>query len=316
MTPLIRVIALLAGVMFAANAARASQSWHGDYFPNIVLTDQDGKTHRFYDDIIKGKVVALNFIYTRCKDVCPADTAQLTRVQDLLGAQVGRDVFMYSISLEPEHDTPAVLKDYMHMFNVKPGWMFLTGKKDEIETLQRKLGLIGSGITPELREHDTSFIVGNETTGQWIKRSPYDDPKVLAILLGETLNNGAGGSMGRASYAAAPQVTGRSAGEYLFRTRCTSCHTIGKGDRLGPDLQGVPERRSTAWLVRWLKEPDKMIEEKDPAVVDMLSRYRGLPMPNLGLTDADASAMIEYLQNPDSGSGITPQPHAPHSAGD
>jgi protein SCO1/2 len=232
-------------------------------------------------------------------------------VQDLLGAQVGKDVFMYSISLEPSHDTPKVMKDYMHMFGVKPGWMFLTGKKSEIEQLQQKLGLIGR-TAPELKDHDTSFIIGNEATGQWIKRSPYDDPKVLAILLGETLNNSAGGSMGREPYSAAPQVTGRSTGDFIFRTRCTSCHTIGGGDRLGPDLTGVLAKRSTAWLTRWLKEPDKMIAEKDPVVMEMRARFRNLPMPNLGLNDTDAAALLEYLAHPDSGTGISAQPQSPH----
>jgi len=311
MKMLARLLMCLAGASVFMPPAFANQAWHGDYFPNFVLTDQNGKPHRFYDDIIKGKVVALNFIYTRCKDVCPADTAQMTRVQEMLGDQVGKDVFMYSISLEPEHDTPKVLKAYMHMFNVKPGWMFLTGKKSDIELLQRKLGLVGSKDIPELRDHDTSFIVGNEATGQWIKRSPYDDPKVLAILLGETLNNGAGGSRGREPYSAAPQVTGRSSGDFLFRTRCTSCHTIGGGDRLGPDLSGVLERRSAEWLTRWLKEPDKMTAEKDPIVEEMKGRYRNLPMPNLGLNDADAQALLAYFAHPDSGTGITPQPAAP-----
>jgi len=290
--------------------ARANQPWHGDYFPNVVLTDQDGKKHKFYDDIIKDKIVALNFIYTRCKDVCPADTARLTRVQDMLGDRVGKDIFMYSISLEPQHDTPKVLKDYMHMFGVKPGWMFLTGKKADIDLLQKKLGMVGQDI-PALREHNTSFMMGNETAGQWIKRSPYDDPKILSILLSETLNNNVSNEE-RQPYSAAPQMQSRSTGDYIFRTRCTSCHTIGNGDRLGPDLSGVTLRRSKEWLMRWLKEPDKMISKKDPIALDMMRRYRNLPMPNLGMNDVDAAALFDFLQNPDKDTAAPAAEPAPH----
>jgi protein SCO1/2 len=294
------VNALLVTLMAFGSALPASaEQWHGNYFPNFELTDQDGVTHKVYDDLLKDRVVAINFIYTRCKDVCPADTAQLSRVQDLLEGQLGKDVFLYSISLDPDNDSPDALKTYMHMFGVKPGWSFFTGKKADIELLERKFGLIGREGTG-LKDHAISFIIGNERTGQWIKRSPYDDPKVLAILLGETLQQDGGGAKGRESYAAAPEVSHKSAGDYLFRTRCASCHTMGKGDRLGPDLAGVLARRPKDWLVRWLKEPDKMIAEKDPAVLEMMARYRNLPMPNLGLNDKDAQDLMEFFANPDS----------------
>ena len=294
-----RFLTALLALITASFAAQAGSPWHETYFPNVVLTDQDGKTHKFYDDVIKGKVVALNFIYTKCKDVCPADTAQLTRVNEMLGEKVGKDVFIYSISLDTDRDTPKVLKKYREMFGIKsPGWTFLTGKKADITLLQEKLGLIGVGAN-RLKDHDTSFIIGNEATGQWIKRSAYDDPKVLSILLGESLRNSVGGNEGRQSYAAAPLITNRSAGDYIYRSRCTSCHTIGGGDRLGPDLAGVVARRPKAWLVRWLKEPDKMIDEKDPVALEMKKQYRNLPMPNLGLNDVDAEALIEFFKKED-----------------
>lgn len=296
MTRTIEILVLMLGILAVlATAAHAAQPWHEGYFPNAVLTDQDGRKHKFYDDLIKGKVVALNFIYTKCKDVCPADTAQLRQVQDLLGDRVGRDVFFYSISIDPKNDTPAVLKRYKHMFAVGPGWEFLTGNKEDIDLIQRKLGLIGADA-PALREHSTTMIIGNEATGQWIKRSPYDHPKLLANLLGDALRNYASSSnSGLAPFSAAGEIRGQSSGEYLFRTRCMSCHTIGAGDRLGPDLAGVAAARPRDWLTRWLKEPDKMLAEKDPVAVELAARYRNLPMPNLGLNDIDAAALIAYM---------------------
>lgn len=290
-------LALALSIAWAA-LAYAAQPWHDGYFPNVLLTDQSGRPHRFYDDLIKGKIVALNFIYTRCKDVCPADTAQMLQVADILGDRVGRDVFFYSISIDPENDTPRVLARYKRMFGVGANWLFLTGKKSDIETIQRKLGLIGAQA-PSLKQHNTSLIVGNEATAQWIKRSPYDHPKLLANLLSDGLRNYAATSnAGMQSFAAAKQISGQTRGDYLFRTRCTACHTVGAGDKLGPDLKGVVAARSRAWLTRWLKEPDKMLAEGDPTATALRARYRNLPMPNLGLNDVDADALIAYLGAP------------------
>ncbi|PYN98140.1 MAG: SCO family protein [Candidatus Rokuibacteriota bacterium] len=111
-------------------------------FLNVALTTHEGKTVRFYDDLIKDKTVLLNFFYTNCVNeaVCPLTTANLVRVQKLLAPRVGRDVFIYSITLDPEHDTPNVLAKYARAFEIKPGWLFLTGKPEDIEALRRSLG--------------------------------------------------------------------------------------------------------------------------------------------------------------------------------
>ncbi len=292
-------LAFLLTLLFALSPARAGQPWHDSYFPNTQLTDQDGKTHRFYNDIIKGKVVALNFIYTKCTDVCPVDTAQMRQVAELLGDRLGRDIFFYSISIDPENDTPEAMKRYMYTFDLPTkGWTFLTGNKAEIDEIRRKLGLIRGDSEP-LKQHNTSLIIGNEKTAQWIKRSPFDHPKMLAGLIGESLSY-ASAPESRQPYSVAGQIKGISQGQTLFRSRCQACHTIGGGDKLGPDLKGVVGARDRAWLIRWLKEPDKVIAEKDPTALALLARYRNLPMPNLSLSDIDAEAVIAYLEEQDS----------------
>ena len=86
----------------------AASVWGADYFPNVELITQDGESTRFFDDLIKDKVVLINFIYTSCVDTCPMETAQLVQVQKVLGERLGNDVFFYSITIDPEHDTPAV----------------------------------------------------------------------------------------------------------------------------------------------------------------------------------------------------------------
>ena len=156
-----------------------------NHFPNVPLTTQDGKTVRFFDDLIKDKVVAINFIYTRCPDTCPLETAQLVRVQNILGDRLGKDVFFYSISIDPENDTPAVLKEYKQRF--KADWTFLTGKKPDIIKLRRKLGLYVEEIQDGSNNHNVNMIIGNQATGRWMKRSPFENPHVLAETLGAWL---------------------------------------------------------------------------------------------------------------------------------
>src|SRR5260370_4865988 len=89
-----------------ASAADNGSPWGANYFPNVTLVTQDGKTVRFYEDLLKGKMVVINFIYTKCRDSCPLETAKLPQTQRLLASRVGRDVFFYSISIDPERDTP------------------------------------------------------------------------------------------------------------------------------------------------------------------------------------------------------------------
>jgi protein SCO1/2 len=292
----------LAAALFATAAPAQQTRWRADYFPNVMLQDQNGRQLRFYDDIIRGKVVAINFIYTNCTDICPLDTAQLRRVQQILGDRVGRDVFLYSISINPERDTPAALRRFMRSYDVGPGWTFLTGSRADVELLQRRLGIRAVDLE-NLTQHDTSIMVGNETTGQWIKRSSFEDPQLLANLLGQALHNYAPANPTvRQSYAAAGEVTDTSPGAYIFRTRCRSCHTIGEGDRLGPDLQGVVAARPRAWLERWIRDPDEMLAERDPTAMALMARYRNLPMPDLGLGEPDIQAVITYMRTRDAAS--------------
>ncbi|PWB60655.1 MAG: SCO family protein [Deltaproteobacteria bacterium] len=126
---------------------------------NIALRTHEGKEVRFYDDLIRGKTVLINFFYTHCvgEALCPITTANLVKVQELLGHRVGQDVFIYSITLDPHHDTPDVLKKYARGFRVKPGWLFLTGAKDDIETLRRSLGIVDPDPA---RDKDPSQHIG------------------------------------------------------------------------------------------------------------------------------------------------------------
>lgn len=277
--------------------------WGADYFPNVPLITHEGKEVRFFDDLIKDKVVAINFIFTSCRDSCPLETARMSNLQSILGDRVGSDVFLYSISIDPETDTPEVLAAYRKKFKARPGWVFLTGKEEDITLLRRKLGLYQEDIqSDDSTDHNLSLIIGNQSTGRWMKRSPFENPYVLAAEIGGELHNWKQPRASKNDYANAPQLRDISKGESLFRTRCAACHTIGSGAAtaavggvMGPDLMGVTERRERVWLERWLFEPDKMLEEGDPIALQLYEEYGQLSMPNSQLNQVEVDSLIRFL---------------------
>jgi protein SCO1/2 len=275
-----------------AAAAPPGSPWDRDYFPNVPLVNQDGKTLHFYDDLIKDKVVAINFMYESCQDACPLETAKLRQAQEALGDRVGRDIFFYSISIDPEHDTPEKLKSYADKFKAGAGWQFFTGKEEDITLLRKKLGLYQEILPGERRDHVASLIVGNEATGRWKKRSAFDNPKMLARVLGQEMFNYATVPASQKSYGEVPTTVALDPGEDLFRRRCQVCHTVGAGDTVGPDLLGVVAKREAGWLQRWIKEPDAMLAEQDPLATALFAQYKQLSMPNLRLSDQIGRAHV------------------------
>jgi protein SCO1 len=274
-------------------AAANGSPWGANYFPNVELTTQEGKTVRFYDDLLKDKIVAIDLIYTHCKDECPLETARLAQVQRLLGDRVGRDIFFYSISIDPERDTPEALKAYAERYHAGPGWLFLTGQEKDIETISKKLGL----YSPDWGRdgHTADLMIGNVATGQWMRNSATDNPRFLALMIGNFLTGWKNRKpdMGK-SYVEAPHLN-VSQGQYLFSTRCAACHTIGRGDVIGPDLLGVTRARDRAWLARFIKTPDQVLAEGDPLATALFAKYKEVRMPNLRLGDGDVKALIDYM---------------------
>jgi protein SCO1/2 len=147
------------------------QAGTGDaaYFTNAQLRTHDGRTVRFYDDLLKGKLVVINMMYTSCSGICPANTASMKAVQQALGSRVGRDIFMYSLSLRPQFDSPQALRDYVRRYDIGPGWTFLTGVPAEVDAIRRKLGFYDSdpAADADIARHTGMVRIGNLRASRW-----------------------------------------------------------------------------------------------------------------------------------------------------
>lgn len=150
-----------------------------NYFPNAVLQTQDGAQVRFYDDVLKDKVVLINFMFTTCPGICPPMMANLAKVQPLLSPKVQ----MVSITVDPETDTPVELKKFADMFQVKPGWLLLTGSQANVDAVRHKLG----GYSADKNAHNAVFLAGNMLTGEWKKLVATAAPKEIAAQVNQLL---------------------------------------------------------------------------------------------------------------------------------
>jgi protein SCO1/2 len=191
--------ALAAAVAAGPAGAAAPGSRWARYFPNFILRTQDDEPVRFYDDLVKEKIAVINFMYVHCADgQCAPATANLVTVQRMLGGRVGRDIFMYSVTLDPRNDTPPVLKKYAEVFAVKPGWLFLTGEETDIEVLRRKLGFydLDPGVDRDPSTHTGMLRFGNDRMNWWascpiLLRPELVAKKILRVDWPPGMNRGA-----------------------------------------------------------------------------------------------------------------------------
>jgi protein SCO1 len=173
--------AIALGPFAVASSGKARSQVGAEWFTNVEVTTQDGRTLRFYADVMKGKILLINFFFTECDAVCPLMTENLVRVQELLAPRVGTDIFMVSITLQPEHDTPEMLAAYARTYGVGPGWLFLTGKRSDIELLRHRLGFVDSDPTQDadLEQHIGTVRVANEPLRRWAMCPALLDPAAL-----------------------------------------------------------------------------------------------------------------------------------------
>jgi protein SCO1 len=155
------------------------------HLPNVELITQDGKRVHFYDDLAKDRRVVIQFMFTRCKDICPVITHHLAEVQALLDGRVGRDIFFYSITLSPEEDTPKDLRAFAKMHGAGPGWTFLTGKPEDILLLRRSLGFYYDDPKEDAdrNNHSGMLVVGTEPLMRWAMCEGGAKPEWIATVI-------------------------------------------------------------------------------------------------------------------------------------
>jgi cytochrome oxidase Cu insertion factor (SCO1/SenC/PrrC family) len=149
--------------------------------PDVVVYDQDGRRLKFYSDLIKGKTVAINFIFTTCTTICPPLTATMRQVQKQMGERVGRDVWLVSVSVDPLTDVPERLKSFSVKFGAGSGWTFVTGSKSEIDRLLKALG----GYASDKNNHSPIILIGNEPVGYWTRSYGLSPATTVARLIAE-----------------------------------------------------------------------------------------------------------------------------------
>ena len=173
-------------------SATARERIRHRYFPNIILTNQDGKKFRFYEDIVKDRIVTINFFFSKCQDICPLVTHNLTRVHQLLGDKVGREIFMNSFSLKPEEDTPKQLRDFVKEHRAaRPGWNFFTGKPADLELLRRSLGFTNPDpkLDQDINQHIGNVRYGNERLMLWAACPGMANPEFIAESISWMIRN-------------------------------------------------------------------------------------------------------------------------------
>lgn len=151
--------------------------------PDLELLDQDGRTIRFYSDLVRDRVVAMNFIFTTCTTVCPPMGANFSRLQDALGERLGRDVQLVSVSIDPTTDTPQRLKAWGEKFSASDSWSFVTGPKADVDQVLRQLEV----LSPDVKDHGPVVLLVNDRTGVWRRVNGLTPPAKLAAMLDELL---------------------------------------------------------------------------------------------------------------------------------
>jgi protein SCO1/2 len=147
--------------------------------PDVPVVDQDGNAVRFYSDLVKDRVVAVNFVFTTCTTICPPMGATFAKLQKLLGDRSGREVHLISVSVDPATDTPERLKAWSGKFGAGPGWTLVTGERTEVVRLLKALGV----YTPNINDHTPLVLLGDDARHRWTRAYGLAPPAKLAELI-------------------------------------------------------------------------------------------------------------------------------------
>ncbi len=215
------VSSLAAGLAAADQEAAAPLK-----IPDVELVDQDGRPVHLYSDLIRGKRVAMNFVFTTCTTICLPMGANFERLQSLLGERAGTEVRLISVSVDPLTDVPQRLKAWGAKFHAGPGWTLLTGRKEEVDRLLKTLGV----FTPDRADHSPITLLGDDTTGRWTRAYGLASPAKMV----ETLDGLGTSAAGEAGASPGPAAAESPAHQYF--TDVELIDQEGRPHRLYSDL--------------------------------------------------------------------------------
>lgn len=175
--------AALAAFLLAATQTRAADPL------DVDLVDQNGHAVRFYHDLVQGRVVAVNFIFTSCQTICTLLGATFAKVDRLLASRNVSNVLLISISVDPANDTPERLRSFAARYGVTQRWQLVTGDKRNVEQLLRSLG----EYTPDKTAHTGRVLIGRGD-GSWVRIDGLGSPQKIADLLSAAAAQHAAGS--------------------------------------------------------------------------------------------------------------------------
>jgi cytochrome oxidase Cu insertion factor (SCO1/SenC/PrrC family) len=168
----------------AQEAPAGQQTSPTTTLPDVPLLNQDGEKIRFYSDLIKGKVFVISFVFTTCTYICPMQGQSLSKIQDVIGERLGKDVNLIAVSADPETDTPARLKAWGAQFGAKPGWTLVTGEKAEIN----KVAMALTGAPASKGEHAPLVFIGSDGKGTWVRTYGLAGPAMFTKLIEEAVS--------------------------------------------------------------------------------------------------------------------------------
>ena len=158
----------------------ASEAKARDYFSNVELVDQDGRSLKFYDEVLKDNIVVISFIFTNCQSACPLMTRNLTMIRDMLREDERRAIQFVSISIDPLRDTPAAMKEFAQKHEAdNGGWLWLTGLPDDVNFVTQRLG----SYTDDPEAHTTTLLAANVPNAHWTKIEPNVPPNGVVARL-------------------------------------------------------------------------------------------------------------------------------------
>ena len=158
----------------------AAEAKARDYFSNVELVDQNGRSVKFYDEVLKDNIVVISFIFTNCQSACPLMTRNLTMIRDMMREDERRAIQFVSISIDPLRDTPAAMKEFAQKHDADiDGWLWLTGQPDDVNYVTKRLG----SFTEDPEAHTTTLLAANVPNAHWTKIPPNVPPNGVVARL-------------------------------------------------------------------------------------------------------------------------------------